>query len=178
MTMTLIETQTLATATSAIEFTSIPQDGTDLLLVFSCRANQAATYVDTGVRINGDTGINYLRRLLYGLGSGSGATASDTQPYIGWAYSTGTASTSNTFGSSQIYLPNYTSSASKSVSIDAVSENNATEAIQALTSARWTGTAAITTLRIFVPTGENLLTGSMASLYKITKGSDGIVTTS
>jgi hypothetical protein len=29
-----------------------------------------------------------------------------------------------------------------------------------------------------VPTGENFLTGSMASLYKITKGTDGIVVVS
>jgi hypothetical protein len=176
--MKLIESKTLGTAQASIEFTSIPQDGTDLVLVFSCRANVPDNYANTGIRFNGDTASNYSSRLLFGLGSGTPSSTSTTTTYVAFAYSTGTSATASTFGSSAVYIPNYTGSTTKSVSMDSVSENNATTAIQALTAALWTGTAAITSLRLFLPGGENLLADSTASLYKITKGSDGIVTTS
>jgi hypothetical protein len=176
--MKLIESKTLGTAQASIEFTSIPQTFTDLLLVFSMRADVGATYVNTAIRFNSDSGSNYSYRMLYGLGSGSGLNAAETQTSLRYVYSTGTVATSNTFGNAQVYIPNYTGSTAKSVSMDSVSENNATEAIQALTNGLWSGTAAITTLTLTTQAGPNLLAGSTASLYGILKGSDGIVTTS
>ena len=173
MTMTLIETKTLGTAAASIEFTSIPQDGTDLVCVFSFRIDTGGTYVNTAIRFNGDTGSNYSMRMLYGTGSGSGLSAAQTTTSLQWVYSTGTVATANTFGNAQVYIPNYTGSTAKSVSMDSVSENNATEAIQALTAGLWSGTAAITSMLLFAQPGTNLLAGSTASLYKITKGTDG-----
>jgi hypothetical protein len=63
------------------------------------------------------------------------------------------------------------------MSIDAIRENNATDARQAIFAALWSDTAAITSITI-VPSSTNFDVGSTFSLYKITKGSDGIVTTS
>jgi len=176
--MKLIESKTLATAAASIEFTSIPQDGTDLVILFSFRIDSGGEYVNTALRFNSDSGSNYSMRMLYGLGSGSGLSASQTTTSLQWVYSTGTVATSNTFGNAQVYIPNYTGSTTKSVSMDSVSENNGTLSIQALTAGLWSGTAAITSILLFSQTGNNLLAGSTASLYKITKGSDGIVTTS
>jgi hypothetical protein len=173
--MKLIESKTLGTAAAAIEFTSIPQDGTDLLLLISGRTARALTVDGVGIGFNGDTaGGNYSGRRLFGDGSSPG---SDTT-YAGMPWYTGANATANTFGNAALYIPNYTGSTSKSFSIDGVSENNATQAYQGIGAGRWTGTDAITTVTINSEVISNLQAGSTISLYKITKGSDGIVTTS
>ena len=175
MSFTLIETKTLGTAAASIEFTSIPQDATDLLVLCSLR-NTSAGNQNGNLTFNGSTS-GYSERLLFGNGS-SVASDSASGSLINWAdYNPGTNATSNTFGSSRIYIPNYTSANAKSVSSDAVSENNGTTAIQYLTAALWNNTAAITSLRL-APSGGNFDVGSTISLYKITKGTDGIVVVS
>jgi hypothetical protein len=46
-----------------------------------------------------------------------------------------------------------------------------------LTAGLWNDTTAITSLTL-VPAAGSFIAGSTVSLYKVTKGSDGIVTTS
>jgi hypothetical protein len=55
--------------------------------------------------------------------------------------------TANTFGNTEFYIPNYTSSNYKSFSVDGVTENNATAAF-ALYAGLWSNTAAITSFRL------------------------------
>ena len=86
-------------------------------------------------------------------------------------------STSNTFGNGSVYFPNYAGATNKSFSVDAVTENNSTEAFQAIKAGLWSDTTAISSLTFTVASGD-LVIGTTISLYKITKGSDGIVTTS
>jgi hypothetical protein len=173
--MKLIESKTLGTAQSSIEFTSIPQDATDLCLLISGRTARALTVDGVGVGFNNDTtGANYSGRRLFGDGSSQGT---DTT-YAGMPWHTGANATSNTFGNVTLYIPNYTGSTPKLFTIDGVSENNATQAYQGIGSGRWSGTAAITTVTINSEVISNLQIGTTISLYKITKGSDGIVTTS
>jgi hypothetical protein len=173
--MKLIESKTLGTAAASIEFTSIPQDATDLVAVVSLRADVASN--EARMRINSDTGSNYTERRLGGSGSGSGASSTLTTTYFRAFASNPSDYTSNTFSNGQFYIPNYTGSTQKSISLDSVTENNSTEALQNIAAGLWTGTAAITTL-LFFPSSGNFVAGSTISLYKITKGSDGIVTTS
>jgi hypothetical protein len=173
MTMTLIETKTLASAAASIEFTSIPQDGTDLVVLVSGRSARALVIDGVGVYFNGST-TGYTGRRLFGSGSSVG---SDTT-YLGMPWMTAANATSNTFGNAAIYIPNYTGSTNKSFSIDGVGENNATDTYQGIGAGLWSNTAAITSLAITGETSTNLQIGTTISLYKITKGSDGIVTTS
>jgi hypothetical protein len=177
--MKLIESKTLATAAASIEFTSIPQDGTDLVALMSIRVDAADTSRDMIVQFNGDTGNNYSFRRLVGTGSSasssSGSGAGDL--FIVGSHSANSA-TSNTFGNGSVYIPNYTGSTAKSASSDTVSENNATAAQQTISATLWSGTAAITSVLFKPYFSANLMVGSTISLYKITKGSDGIVTTS
>jgi hypothetical protein len=169
MTMTLIETKTLGAAAASIEFTSIPQDGTDLVALLSQRNSGD----NVGVVLSFNTGGAYTRRRLLGDGS---ATSSDTPTND--VLQSASVFTANTFSNSSIYVPNYTGSTSKSYSVDTVTENNATTSYQALYAGLWDGTAAITTLKLTAGGGFNFVAGSTVSLYKVTKGSDGIVTTS
>jgi hypothetical protein len=175
--MTLIESKILGTAQSSIEFTSIPQDGTDLVVCVSLRSAKVDLLDGVQFRFNGDTGSNYTSRQLYGTGSGVDSSAGTISS--GNVGPTSAAnSTSNTFGNQVMYIPNYTGSTAKSVSCDSVQESNQTESYIHIVAALWTGTAAITSLTIFSAASANFVVGSTISLYKITKGSDGIVTTS
>jgi hypothetical protein len=175
MTMTLIETKTLASAAASIEFTSIPQDFTDLYVLCSLR-NTGAGASDTASTIyfNGLT-TNRTARSLYADGTTVSTFPESLINFYGLVKSDMTA---NTFSNSAIYISNYSGATNKSVSIDSVGENNGTRSDMSLTSGLWSSTAAITQITI-APTGAfTFAVGSSISLYAITKGSDGIVTTS
>jgi hypothetical protein len=172
--MKLIESKTLATAAASIEFTSIPQDGTDLFALLSLRSSNEET---AALRVypNGSSS-NLSARVLFGNGSTStSATYTNGIGVIGGLNPV--FSTSNTFANTSVYIPNYAGSTNKSISLDGVSENNATEAFQGIGALLWSSTSAITSLTFLANSGS-LAIGSTISLYKITKGSDGIVTTS
>ena len=172
--MKLIENKTLGTAGSSIEFTRIPQNFTDLYALISIRSSRSAD-ADTGLaRFNG-TSTGYSGREMFGSGSSvlTNATSSEGIAFVVSSANT----TSNTFSNGYLYVPNYTGATNKSVSLDWVNENNATLAYGGIGAQLWSNTAAITTLT-FIATNGNLIAGSTVSLYKITKGSDGIVTTS
>ena len=174
MTMTLIESKTLLSAAASIEFTSIPQTFTDLVVFISCRSTgtSASGGAYAELRPNSST-TDITARTLRGTGS-SVQSNSETILIV---RITPTEHTASTFSNSLVYIPNYSGSTNKSFSIDAVFENNATASQQELVAGLWSNTAAITSF-LLVPGNGNLATGSMVSLYGITKGSDGIVTTS
>ena len=166
--MKLIETKTLGTAAASIEFTSIPQTFTDLVIFGSLRGSAAANFSGTLIQLNAisPTGVRL---------EGNGSSAySQTFPTFGIPANT---ATSNTFNNFVAYFPNYTSSANKSMSIDAVTENNTTESYLDIVAGIYSLTAAVTTILISSDSG-NFVANSTISLYGITKGSDGIVTTS
>jgi hypothetical protein len=173
--MQLIESKTLGTAAASIEFTSIPQDFTDLVFLVSGRSSRGVE-VDDNIRLtlNGSTS-NFSSRFLFG--TGSSVSSSTETNYAGQI--TASVATGSTFGSVLIYLPNYTSTVAKSYSVDAVTENNATGARQVLIAGLWNpaSNVAITSASIAAGNG-NLEAGSTISLYGVLKGSDGIVTTS
>jgi hypothetical protein len=58
-------------------------------------------------------------------------------------------STANTFGNVAIYIPNYTSSNNKSISVDGVGENNATTAFADLYAGLWANSSAITSITLY-----------------------------
>jgi len=176
MTMRLIETKTLATDAASITFTSIPQDGTDLLLLISVRTARGLAADNIRVRFNGDnTDGNYSSKVLYG--TGAGVSSFNEQSYIGDINAS--VSAANTFSSISFYTSNYTASVIKSSSSDTVSESAVATAYQTLVARYWNNTAAITSLEVgYTADLSNLVAGTTMSLYKITKGSDGIVTTS
>lgn len=171
MTMTLISTVTVGSGgASTIDFTSIPQTYTDLFILLSTRTTNAAVNDNPVIRFNGSTS-SYSARRLYGFGSGSGS--SDSLSIIPVGNNTGNNSTSNTFGNSAVYVPNYTGSTNKSVTSDGVSEYNGTAAAMSIVAGLWSNTAAITQITFVSETASNFMQYSTASLYGILKGSGG-----
>jgi len=171
--MTLISTVTLGSNTASIDFTSIAATYTDLVVKFSGRTASTSNLIDVSMRFNGSTS-GYSHRNLYG--TGSSVASSSNYGGTGLLY-IGTVSkglwTANTFGNTEIYIPNYSGSTNKSASVDSVSEANQSEAYQFLVAGLWSNTAAITSISIFQNGGDLLATGSTASLYGILKGSGG-----
>lgn len=169
-TFTLISSVTVgAGSASSIDFTNIASTYTDLVIKLSLRSNNGGSNYDRmDMQFNGDTASNYKNMLVYGTGSGTPGTdnGGGLTSTIRFFYTNGDASTSNTFSNAEIYIPNYASSNQKSVSLDSVSENNATAAIAGLNAGLWTGTSAITSIKIFCPS-STLKQYTTAYLYGI-----------
>ena len=143
-----------------IDFTSIPSTYTDLCLKVSSRLSGTDTPVS--VRFNGSTS-NFSWKRIYGSGA-SVSSQSGTDTY--WFYTDTSAQTSNTFGSGEIYIPNYAGSTNKSVSSESLTENNATTAEAFIVAALWSNTAAINQITL-VPLTGNFTQYSTATLYGI-----------
>jgi len=151
---------------ASIDFSSIPSTYTDLIIKVSLRGSDAGNYVNNRITFNGSTS-GYTSKLLYGLGSSTGSLNNSVTNAVDFAaYGTGSAATSSTFGNAEIYIPNYTASTNKSLSVDAVSENNATTAIAALTAGLWSNSAAINQITI-TPSDGTFLQHSTAYLYGV-----------
>lgn len=178
MSMTHIQTVTVTTNNVVgLYFSSIPQNFTDLLLVLSGRNQQAVItgtlfcYIGTPAAAPLRSG--YSLRTLEGNGSGSSSASqsNDTQWNMGNAIN-GNSATSNTFSSVSLYFPNYTSSQAKTVSVDAVLENNATTAGQSIIAGITTGSGATSPINYVAAEVLNstfYAIGSTASLYGITR---------
>tara|TARA_R110000822_G_scaffold223215_1_gene356470 strand:+ start:484 stop:990 length:507 start_codon:yes stop_codon:yes gene_type:complete len=141
--MELIASYTATGSVASIDFTSIAADWTDLILKVSARNDAITTVGGLWIQFNGAT-TNLSSRILYGTGSAAGSF-SDTTIF---AYSDAASATSSTFSNVDYYIPNYAGSTNKSVSVDAVMENNATAASSSLTAGLWSNTAAITSIKL------------------------------
>jgi hypothetical protein len=175
--MKLIETKTVGTATNTLQFTSIPQTYTDLYITLSVRTTIADNIGYTTLRVNNST-TNWATRQLQGNGSATASSSGTGAPDF---FGSGGNTTSNTFGNGTVYIPNYTASTNKSLSIDFASENNASGAfsgMQRIVAALWSNSAAITSFEIVADGATNLAVGTTVSIYGILKGTDGIVVVS
>ena len=158
----LIETiEVGAGGAASIEFTSIPQDGVDLLLKLSARADVASVNVE--VTFNSDA-TDYSHRTLRGLTPNVSSISGTGNTYFA-LYANGSGNTANTFSSNALYVSNYAGSTEKSLSLDALYENNAEFAAQYIVAGLWNDTAAITSIQIVH--SSNFVSGTTASLYKI-----------
>ena len=167
-----IYTQTVgAGGASSITFNSIPQTFTDLKLVISARTNRALVNDEALTYINNSSASIYSSTKLEGNGSSASSTRTGAfGVFINWADIPGASATSNTFGSLEMYFPNYTSANFKSVILDTILENNATYGLTSLYAGLWASTAAITTLSFQPRVGPNFVQYSTFTLYGITKG--------
>jgi len=158
----LASTTVGAGGTSAITFSNIPQNYTDLVLKISGRISIAQIYGAFWLNINGTT-TNRTYRYLEGNGA-SASSGSGTNTNI--STGEGNSNTANTFASVELYFPNYTSSNYKSWSTDSVGENNATTSYMDMYASLWSNVAAISQLSI-LPESGTILQYSTATLYGI-----------
>lgn len=168
--MELIQTITLNNSTTAsFDFNSIPDIYDDLLMTLSGRGTIAQNNIMTVLYINGNTSNGIWRQLF---GTGTGVSYNGVSGYIDAIAIPAASSTSNTFGSGTILIPGYKSSVAKTLSMDYVTENNGSDAIQAIRAVYWNSTAAITQLGLAIAAG-NYVQNTTASLYGMKRGSGG-----
>lgn len=171
-TFQLIASSTVGSGGAAsIDFTSIPSTYTDLCVKYSLRSNSTSgNFEYVLMRFNGSSASNYTSRSLGSAGSSvySGTRASQTELWTGTSsFGANDANdTANTFGNGELYIPNYLSSNAKSVSVDAVSEQNATGNNMGISAGIWSLTSAITSISIF-PLSGSWVQHSSISLYGI-----------
>jgi hypothetical protein len=157
-----------AGGTSNISFSSIPSSFTDLCIKYSIRDSNAQVYTAMSFQFNGSGGTAYSYITVEGTG---GSTTSPAQSGLDRTFGVftgnGTNSTSNTFANGELYIANYSGSNQKSMSLDAVTENNATTAYATINASLWANTAAISSIVIACST--TISQHSSATLYGIKK---------
>lgn len=172
-----IQTVELSTAQAFVQFDSIPQGYSDLLVLMSARSSQSSRSTAITFAFNYDNSSSYSFRKLIGYdssqlytGSGSGTPAQVPEVDV-----TGNSATANTFGNTSFYISNYTSANPKVISVDQTSENNSNAGyVLGMHSYRYSSTSPITSIQ-FGLQGHNYMAGSTISLYGVRRGSDGIV---
>lgn len=165
-TFTKIATVTVGSGgASSIDFSSIASTYTDIVIKLSAR-NGDTGISSANITFNNDTGSNYTNRRIYGNGATASSGVNSSIGFIHYTMVAGSDTTANTFGNTEIYIPNYASSNQKGVSIDGVAENNNTTAYMSLTAGLWTGTSVISRVTLTSSSG-NFAQYSTATLYGI-----------
>ncbi len=164
----LIASNTLSSSAASVTFSSIPATYTDLVLKLSTRTDLADTSVNIFTRLNGDTATNYSITRVANYGGGVDSDRNTSQVRFNQApWSEGTNLTANTFANSEMYIPSYTASQNKPLSVfDAVENDSATTAYVIATASLWRNTAAITSIEM-LPYSGNFVSGSSFFLYGI-----------
>jgi hypothetical protein len=171
--MTKLATTVLSANTASVTFSSIPQGYTDLKVVWSGRQSRneyVAAY--TLVQFNSSTSGYTYRTFQADV---PGTPTSQTESGVGIStgiiigFVSNNNNTANTFGSTEMYVSNYSSSNYKTVSGEGMSENNSSNTGVLMTAGLWSNTAAITsiTLSPWVGSSFNWLTHSTFTLYGV-----------
>jgi hypothetical protein len=158
-----IATQTLATAIADVDFNSIPQTYTDLVLVMNvgCASNTAL-----GLRMNSDTGTNYGSTSIEGNG-----TSARSDRYTGLNYMrlgfNATFSSNTVIDQATINIFDYTNTTTNKAFLNRL--NSQSQGVVHASVGRWLpGTsAAITSINILNSNGVNFIVGSTFTLYGI-----------
>ena len=174
-TYTLIASNTLSSSAASVTFSAIPNTYTDLVLRISTRTSASAYLDPVDIRLNSDSNSVYSYTNLYGWYVSSNQAVSERQSnatYLNDISNVANNGTSNTFASTEIYIPNYLASANKPISSFGAAEGNfsTTDYSWQVKSAAylWRNTAAITSIAITANQGSwNFLSGSSFFLYGI-----------
>ncbi len=150
---------------NAIEFTSIPQTYTDLNIKMSPRATGSAVNWNYKITFNGASS-GYSSKIMYGDGTGVTQFNGNAAFFDGIYMSAATA-TANSFGTADLYLPNYTGSNNKSISTESSATSNNTPTLGSQQAGLYSSSSAITSIKIQAEGVSDLAQYSTATLYGI-----------
>ena len=167
-TYTLISSNVLSSSAASVSFSAIPSTFTDLVLRISARASNASANNNLRMEFNSDTSTNYSEINVRGNGSAAATTLVSSQSKLVEALNVNADSaTANTFGSLELYFPNYASSTNKPMSFFSAQENNSTSAFLVATAALWRNSAALTSIYTYPGASASFMAGSSFYLYGI-----------
>jgi len=164
-TYVLIASNTLSSAAASVTFSAIPATYTDLVLRWSARSTNAT--VDDGgyVQLNETTytTTNYSQTVLQWYGTTPSSYRQSTPIYF---VLPGSSATSNSFGSSELYIPNYAGSRNKPSSLFSIAESNTASVYEHIAANLKSNTTAISSITALMTSG-NFASGSSFFLYGI-----------
>jgi hypothetical protein len=159
-----IATSTLGSAQSNIEFTSIPNTYTDLVIAGGLRVDNAGSGAENMlIRFNGDTGSNYS--ITYMLGDGSSGGYGSFENFDSFSNSSVGNSDTNLYSVELWHINNYANTTTyKGIILGHFAQfgNQVQQFI-----GTWRSTSAITSIKIFPSGSKNLASGSTLTLYGI-----------
>ena len=164
----LIASNTLGSSAASVTFSSIPATYTDLVLRWSARTNLGAQTGQGYITLSGDTASNYSHRTVHGNGSTASSLNSSSLGYLRIQYAyTGADPTADVFANGELYIPNYTGSANKPLSVSVVTENNDTTAYAEANAGLWRNSSAVSSIKLEETFGSSFVSGSSFFLYGI-----------
>ena len=170
-TYTLIQSQTLASSAASVTFSAIPSTYTDLVLKVSAQTNRT-TYADYLLMTVNSISSGYSETQLQGQGSTASSSNGSADPTFGYTNSLEvngvSGSSANNFGLMEIYIPSYTASQNKPMSVTSMVENNSVTQNYVTTSAFLLGsTAVISSVTLACNSSYQFSIGSSFYLYGI-----------
>jgi hypothetical protein len=170
-TYTLISSNVLASSAASVTFSAIPATFTDLVLRCSVRSTHAGGNDLLQINFNSDspsTGTKYSDTFLNTPSMSANSGRDLNQSIFFQVKFPASSSTSNTFSSTEIYIPSYTVSQNKPISINNRWENNsATDADVLAMAALYRDTTAISAITLTPYLTASLASGSSFYLYGI-----------
>ena len=164
-TYTLISSQVLGSSAASVTFSSIGSTYKDLVLRISAR-NDDSGLSNFRVRCNGNSSAIYSKTSIIGTGSSTLNSRNSAATGFEGLYLPSTSNTANTFSSTELYIPNYLSSANKPLSLYSTEEDNTTVSYMIASAGLFSSTSAITSI-VIDDYGLNFIAGSSFSLYGI-----------
>jgi hypothetical protein len=162
-TYTLIDSVTLATATTSVTFSSISATGKgDLVLVVDATA--ASSGIQPYFRINGDSGSNYFQVFMEGDGS---TAASGTFALTSMYFSRSIGAIPATGVGRGMIITNVVDYSATDKHKSVLSRHGSTAFGVGAMAGRWASTAAVTSLTMFSNGGGGFDIGSTFNLYQI-----------
>jgi hypothetical protein len=168
-TYTLISSNVLSSSAASVTFSAIPSTYTDLVVRISARTDRSATSDTTKMTINSDGSAIYSFIRLRGDGTSATSNLNTGNTVLSVENTDGNTATSNTFDSTEIYIPNYLSTVNKPISTVIMREDNSIAATtyNSLQAHLYRNTTAITSLSFAPSNGPNYVSGSSFYLYGI-----------
>ena len=167
-TYTPIATTTLALASDPINFTSIPQTYTDLVLVTYARGTLAATLDSLVCYPNSTTGTsNASDTFVYTDGVSASTGRDSNTSYNYWGSIPSASTTSGIFGSAETHILNYSNTTTYKTFLTRTAADANGSGRTALSVSLWRSTSAITSLSIYAASA-NFAAGTQMTLYGIT----------
>lgn len=158
---------------ASIDFVSIPNTFTDLVVRYSLRTTLAGGpfyFDDMAMRFNNDSGSNYSRSLIRARQGAVGVFSSTNSTFFPFFEANAGNATASTFGNGEMWISNYATSDFKGLRIDGGSETqNSTEVVTGIISGCYKSTSPITSIKIYSQNGMNIVQNSTAYLYGVSK---------